>query len=198
MKINEIFYSLQGEGFWTGTPAVFIRLSGCNLKCDFCDTDHSVHRDMTADEIAREAARFGAPCAIITGGEPTLQLDTALPAALHRAGMRVHIETNGSIALSPEVLDSLDWVTCSPKEGCMPRIGRIDELKVVFDRQNISALEAYSQVAVTNPNACFLQPCDRPDLPGYNAANLHDCIAYILCNPAWRLSLQTHKLLGFR
>ena len=90
-KVNDIFYSLQGEGFWTGTPAVFVRLSGCNLQCPFCDTDHFSGRDLSADEIVEAVKEFPATHVIITGGEPAMQLDAALVDAFHRAGLFIHI-----------------------------------------------------------------------------------------------------------
>ena len=110
-KINEIFYSLQGEGYHTGTPAVFIRFSGCNLKCSFCDTQHEAGTLMTDDEIIAEVSKYPAVTVILTGGEPSLWIDDALIDRLHKAGKYVCIETNGTRPL-PE---SIDWVTCSPK-----------------------------------------------------------------------------------
>ena len=112
-KINEIFYSLQGEGYHTGTPAVFIRFSGCNLKCSFCDTQHEAGTLMTDDEIIAEVSKYPAVTVILTGGEPSLWIDDALIDRLHEAGKYVCIETNGTRPL-PE---SVDWVTCSPKQG---------------------------------------------------------------------------------
>ena len=108
-RVNEIFYSLQGEGYWTGTPMVFLRFSGCNLKCPFCDTDHSSYQEMSAGEIVAEMLQAGGDCrrACVTGGEPSLQLDKALVEALHGAGFEVHVETNGTRPLPAGV----DWVT---------------------------------------------------------------------------------------
>ena len=112
-RVNEIFLSLQGEGFWTGTPMVFLRFSGCNLRCPFCDTDHSGYREMSAEEIVTEILQTGGDCrrVCVTGGEPSLQLDEALVEALHHAGFQVHVETNGTRVLPGGV----DWVTLSPK-----------------------------------------------------------------------------------
>ena len=106
-RINEIFYSLQGEGFYTGTPAVFLRMSGCNRKCDFCDTDHYEYTEMTAEEIVKEIGRYPSRHLVITGGEPTLQLDSDLLRAIKGLRFYVQIETNGTHAVPVEV----DWVT---------------------------------------------------------------------------------------
>lgn len=123
-KINEIFYSLQGEGFHTGTPAVFIRLSGCNLKCPFCDTQHEEGVLMTDEEIMAEVGKYPAMMVILTGGEPSLWIDREFVDRLHRMGKYVCIETNGT----HELPDNIDWVTCSPKRGAKLSISRMDAL----------------------------------------------------------------------
>ena len=112
-KINEIFYSLQGEGFHTGTPAVFVRFSGCNLKCSFCDTQHEEGVWMSDEEILAEVGKYPAMTVILTGGEPSLWIDREFVDCLHRMGKYVCIETNGTHPLP----DNIDWVTCSPKQG---------------------------------------------------------------------------------
>ena len=127
-KINEIFYSLQGEGFHTGTPAVFVRFSGCNLKCSFCDTQHEEFRMMTDDEIIAEVCTYPCQMVILTGGEPGLSIDSQLTKALHAAGKYIAIETNGTCVLPEDI----DWVTCSPKEGTTLKLHHIDEVKVVY------------------------------------------------------------------
>jgi organic radical activating enzyme len=188
-RVNEIFYSLQGEGFWTGTPMVFLRLSGCNLQCPFCDTDHSAFREMTEEEIVSEIQSLAGNCrcVCITGGEPSLQLDGRLTAALHRAGFRIHLETNGTRTL-PE---GIDWITVSPKADVPGLRGngtvvldRADEVKVVFQGADV---EKWLQIPA---RSYFLQPCS-----GENTAKTVD---YILRHPLWRLSLQTHKYLNIR
>lgn len=192
MKINEIFYSLQGEGFFTGTPAVFVRLSGCNLRCPFCDTDHFDGRGMSVGEIVEVAAGFPARHVVITGGEPSLQLTDELVDGLHRAGFFVQVETNGTGALPAGV----DWVTCSPK-GAPLALREADELKVVFqglDAEGRPAGTAFAALEGFAARHRFLQPCDTGD-PSRNAAILASCVAYIKSNPRWRLSLQTHKLI---
>jgi len=187
-RVNEIFYSLQGEGYHAGVPAVFVRLSGCNLACSFCDTDHKAFTTMTADEIAREARRVsGADVSllVLTGGEPTLQADNELIDALHRAGFRVAMESNGT-KLPPK---GVDWLTVSPKGR--PTVVRCDELKLVFtDAQHVDdyGIEATHR---------FLQPCDVGDAE-QNRDIMRRCVGYIMQHPRWRLSLQVHKLAGFK
>jgi organic radical activating enzyme len=176
-RVNEIFYSLQGEGAHTGTPAVFVRLAGCNLRCPFCDTQHEAFTTMTRDEIAEAVAVYPCPTVILTGGEPSLQVDEPLLEALHFKGKRVHIETNGTCVLP----DGIDWVTCSPKQGGALRVKRVDEVKVVFTGQDVAP---FLQIPARE---YFLQPCS-----GQNTAEV---VAYILAHPQWRLSLQTHKLI---
>lgn len=176
-KINEIFYSLQGEGYHTGTPAVFVRFSGCNLRCPFCDTRHEEGTLMSDEDIVAEVAKYPARMVVLTGGEPGLWMDGCLVDALHRKGKYVCVETNGTCVLPPDV----DWVTCSPKEGAEVRLKRMDEVKVVYTGQDVSVYLDWP--------AChhFLQPC--------SGRNTEEVIAYILQHPGWRLSLQTHKLL---
>ncbi|MBQ9194466.1 MAG: 7-carboxy-7-deazaguanine synthase QueE, partial [Bacteroidales bacterium] len=138
VKVNEIFYSLQGEGFWTGTPMVFVRLSGCNLRCPFCDTDHAGYEELSADEVVLKALALAGDCRRIclTGGEPSLHADAALVTAFHEAGFHLHMETNGTRPLPA----GIDWVTLSPKEDVPGLVGngrvvleQADELKLVFD-----------------------------------------------------------------
>ncbi len=189
--VTEIFHTLQGEGRNTGRAAAFVRLSGCNLRCPFCDTDHSPRREMTDGEIAREAAAFGTGFVVLTGGEPALQADAALIEALHAEGLEVAIETNGTRPLPP----GIDWVTLSPKlpfAGAAGRmaVSRCNELKCIFD----------GNTPVTDfgfeADYYYLQPCDTGS-PERNRAITAACIDYIKQNPRWRLSLQTHKLAGF-
>lgn len=180
-KINEIFYSLQGEGFYTGTPSVFVRFSGCNLKCPFCDTDHESGIMMSDDEIIAEVSKYPCRNVVLTGGEPSLWIDDFLIDRLHDAGRYVCIETNGTRKLPA----SVDWVTCSPKEGGEVVLDRIDELKVVFVGQDVE--KYYSTLPASN---YFLQPCSWQ--------NTSQVVDYILNNPHWRLSLQVHKKIEIR
>ncbi len=195
MKINEIFYSLQGEGHWTGTPAVFIRFSGCNLHCGFCDTEHNSGRELSVDEIISEASKYPTQHIIFTGGEPTLQLTRSLVDRLHQLGKYLHIETNGTLPLPDRLDETIDWITVSPKDAPI-KIQRIDELKVIFHGagQNMASFDA---LPVTHADCRYLQPCDVND-PDTNVRITADTIDYIKQHPQWRLSLQTHKLLGIR
>lgn len=179
-KINEIFYSLQGEGFYAGTPAVFIRFSGCNLKCSFCDTRHEDGERMTDEAILAEVMKYPAPMVILTGGEPSLWIDDALIDRLHRAGKFVCIETNGTRSLP----SGIDWITCSPKQGGKVVLGRMDEVKVVYEGQDITSYESLPA------RHFFLQPC--------SCSNTQATVACVMEHPRWRLSLQTHKLIDIR
>lgn len=188
MRVNEIFYSLQGEGRYTGTPAVFLRLSGCNEKCSFCDTQHESYTEMTEEEIVSTVSQYPARHIVITGGEPTLQLTPTLCALLHQAGFFIQIETNGSLPLADGT--AIDWITCSPKQKPV-RIGRIDELKVLFMHQD---MRQYEGIEATEYR---LQPLDSGN-EEENRENLQQTINYILEHPKWNLSLQTHKILNVR
>lgn len=186
MKINEIFYSLQGEGFNSGVPAIFVRFSGCNLKCDFCDTQHQSGTEMTEEDIVSEVVKFPATLVVLTGGEPTLQVTSSLCHKLHEAGKRIAIETNGTNPIP----DGIDWVTCSPKYRPVV-LSHCDELKVVYEGQDMA------QYDVIKADHHFLQPCDRKD-PARNAANIAQVVQYCLDHPEWRISLQVHKILDIR
>ena len=191
--VNEIFYSLQGEGFNTGTASVFIRLSGCNLSCAFCDTDHKSHTMMSAPEIVEHVMSYNAPLIVLTGGEPALWVDQPLIKALKMTGKKIAIETNGTLPLP----DGLDWITLSPKtafQGGMAKpciLTSCDELKVVYTGQDLSQ---YDHIKAKHR---FLQPC-YVDNPKQRQIGIQATVAAILNNPAWRLSLQTHRTLGIK
>ena len=194
-KINEIFYSLQGEGFHTGTPAVFVRFSGCNLACVFCDTQHQRGVSMSLQEIVDEVNKYlYAPLVVLTGGEPSLFIDEAFVEALKKqTGKRVDIETNGTRKLP----SNLDWVTLSPKTGfdggglepCVLR--QCDELKVVYLGQD---LKLYDDIQA---NHRFLQPCFSDDA-NRRQINMEACVNAVMNHTGWRLSLQTHRILNIR
>ena len=193
MKVNEIFYSLQGEGYHSGTPAVFVRFSGCNLRCPFCDTQHEEGIEMSEAEIVEAVKAYPASLVVVTGGEPAMQLTEGLVDALHAAGKYVSVETNGTLPLPKNV----DWITLSPKDiwvgpQAAPVLSHADELKLLFDGRHEPSL--YSHIAVAHR---FLQPCDMGN-DARNAEIMQATVDYIKKNPAWRLSLQIHKILKIR
>ena len=209
-KVNDIFSSLQGEGHHTGHAATFVRFAGCNLRCSFCDTDFTHYREMSAEEIVESVKQYTTRFVVLTGGEPSLQVDDTLVAALHEAGFYIAVETNGT-RLLPE---SIDWVTVSPKQPLtttsLPQIesGRVNEIKVVFDGtasdillsvEHLEKEAEYTRDSFHNfPSPLlFLQPCDVGDAQ-HNAEITRQCIEYIMQHPCWQLSLQTHKLANFK
>ncbi len=193
-KINEIFYSIQGEGHNAGSAAVFVRFSGCNLSCPFCDTRHKEGQLMTAEEICREIGRYPAQLVVLTGGEPSLFVDEALCSAIHALGKTIAMETNGTHALDVPI----DHVTCSPKFEFNPTaaariaLSHIDELKVVFTGENDMSLYEDIQAA-----GYYLQPCDTGNIEK-NREIRQLLLDYILEHPKWKLSLQLHKILNVR
>lgn len=191
MRVNEIFYSLQGEGRFTGTPAVFLRLSGCNLKCSFCDTSHEDGVEMEPDEIIEEILRYPSRHIVITGGEPSLQLDRDFVDCLHQYGYYVQVETNGVKRLP----DNVDWITCSPKYKPIC-YAEVQEIKSVYEGKE-SEEKILGLFPSVRAEEHYLQPCDVND-PRRNAEILAGCIDFIKAHPEWKLSLQTHKILNIR
>lgn len=192
-KINEIFYSLQGEGFFSGVPAVFIRFSGCNLRCPFCDTEHTTGNAMTFNEIVDEVRKYPAPLIVLTGGEPALFVTRDFIALLkNETGKFIAIETNGTM----DIPDNIDWITLSPKFEFSPEQSRLtikkcNELKVIFQNQDLSV---YDNIEAEHR---FLQPCDSGN-PHFNQVMTQKAVEACLKDPHWRLSLQTHKFLGIK
>jgi 7-carboxy-7-deazaguanine synthase (Cx14CxxC type) len=206
--VKEIFYTLQGEGAQSGRPAVFCRFAGCNLwtgrdadrhraVCRFCDTDFvgvgpDGGRFETADALADAVAGAWPVTStthryvVCTGGEPLLQLDVPAVEALHARGFEVAVETNGTQPAPA----GLDWICVSPKAEAPVVLTRGNELKLVFPQPDAPP-ERFARLAFEN---FFLQPMDGPDV----RANTEAAIAYCLAHPQWRLSLQTHKLVGLR
>jgi 7-carboxy-7-deazaguanine synthase (Cx14CxxC type) len=205
-QVKEIFYTLQGEGANAGTPAVFCRFAGCNLwsgreadraaaQCRYCDTDF-VGTDgpgggkfASADDLARACraactARLSPALVVLTGGEPMLQVDQPLIDALHGRGFSIAIETNGTIA----VPDGIDWICVSPKAGTELVQTCGDELKLVYPQAGLDPAD----LLPLDFEHRFLQPMDGPD----QARNTRAAIDYCKANPPWRLSVQTHKVLG--
>jgi len=209
--IKDIFYSIQGEGFYTGRPAVFCRFAGCNLwsgkeadrekaVCKFCDTDFAGFdkpegglfptpeelsgriKELWPDKNMKSARAL----VVCTGGEPLLQLDARLVSALREKGFEVAVETNGTI----EPPEGIDWICVSPKAGAQLLLRSGQELKLVFPQQGAEP-EKYSMLDF---QYFFLQPMDSP----YREINMRFALEYVLAHPQWRLGLQTHKILGIK
>ena len=188
LQLAEIFYSIQGEGAFTGTPAVFVRLAGCNLSCDFCDTDYSLKFFATVEQVIARVREAGGDCpmVILTGGEPLAQRETLdLIEALQRDGRRVHIESNGTIYT--DLSDDI-WLCVSPKERPDPRmLERANELKLIVDERVPEEWLAHAN----ERQVLLLQP------EGNKPKNVALALEYIKAHPQrLRLSLQTHKLIG--
>jgi 7-carboxy-7-deazaguanine synthase len=190
IQLAEIFYSIQGEGTWTGTPAVFVRLAGCNLACDFCDTDYSVKSIDSIEDVVACVRELGGDCpmVILTGGEPLAQAETpALIEALRRDGRRVHIESNGTIFT--ELPDDV-WLCVSPKERVDLRMAqRANEAKLIVDgrvpEEHLALFEGKPSI--------LLQP------EGNKPSNIEIALEYAKAHPErFKLSLQTHKFIGAR
>src|SRR5580704_17605380 len=205
--VKEIYYTLQGEGAQTGRAAVFLRFAGCNLwsglerdraraVCRFCDTDFvgvdgpGGGKCADADALASAVAAqwpldlHARPYVVCTGGEPLLQLDEPLIAALHAKGFEIAIETNGTLLPPP----GIDWICVSPKADAEQKLTRGNELKLIYPQDGAPP----ERFADQNFMHFFLQPMDNAE----RAANTRAAIAYCLAHPQWRLSLQTHKMLG--
>jgi 7-carboxy-7-deazaguanine synthase len=188
LQLSEIFYSIQGEGTWTGTPAVFVRLAGCNLACDFCDTDYATKFFASVDDVVAKVRELGGDCpmVVLTGGEPLAQAETpALIEALRRDARRVHIESNGTIFTE---LPKDVWLCVSPKERVDPRMAnRADEAKLIVDKR---VPEEHLPLFAGKPTI-LLQP------EGNKPANVTIALDYAKAHPLrFRLSLQTHKFIG--
>ena len=226
-RVNEIFFTLQGEGAHSGIPAVFVRFSGCNLRCPWCDTDFTDSTPMTAEQIVStmldlyDTPNERRKMCVLTGGEPSLQVDQPLIDALHKAGFYICIETNGTHPL-PE---GIDWITCSPKMVYQSEGRSVSETVCqqsgLSEKRSILALKRVNEVKVVftgtydpeiwrtqlEAEHWMLQPLrytgewlienvdswedDRND-------NLDDTVRYILAHPFWRLSVQLHKIAGLR
>lgn len=204
-SVKEIYYTLQGEGAQSGRASVFLRFAGCNLwtglerdraaaVCRFCDTDF-VGTDgpgggkfdsalALARAVAKKWPGGGKPYVVCTGGEPLLQLDATLIAALHDEDFEVGVETNGTQAAP----SGLDWICVSPKAGADVVLRRGNELKLVFPQEGAEP-ERYASLEFEH---FFLQPMDNP----HRDDNTQAAIRYCQLHPQWRLSLQTHKLIG--
>lgn len=191
LNVNEIFYSLQGEGGRTGQASIFIRLAKCNLTCSFCDTDFERGVKMTTNEILRKIELYGCKWIIWTGGEPTLQLNDAVVAFFKEKGYLQAIETNGT----RRVPEGIDYITCSPKqqfEKVRELMPEVDELR--FPIQKGDPLPDIT--VLPKAKHYFLSPIF--DNNNIIQENIDYCVSLVKENPLWALSLQTHKLIGIR
>lgn len=205
-RVNEIFFTLQGEGAHSGIPAVFVRFSGCNLRCPWCDTDFTYSTPMTAEQIVStmldlyDTPNERRKMCVLTGGEPSLQVDQPLIDALHKAGFYICIETNGTHPL-PE---GIDWITCSPKEGTKLALKRVNEVKVVFTGTydpEIWRTQLEAEHWMLQPlryNGELLLESGIDEWADDKNDNLDETVRYILTHPFWRLSVQLHKIAGLR
>ncbi|MGM9810924.1 MAG: 7-carboxy-7-deazaguanine synthase QueE [Paludibacteraceae bacterium] len=212
-RINEIFYSLQGEGYHTGTPVVFVRFSGCNLRCPFCDTEFADYTEMSAEKIVEEIHTLIHKPSTLTPQHSTLNTTLSTLNTPHSTLNSNHspliVLTGGEPALQVDapllralhgtgmavcietngtyaLPDGIDWVTCSPKQGTRLALTRADELKVVLTEDT----DPEQWLQHIQADHLFLQPC--------SCQNTEQVIDYILRHPHWRLSLQTHKYLHIR
>lgn len=189
--VVEQFYSIQGEGYWTGRPAVFVRLAGCNRRCIFCDTDYKEKYRLSEIVICKNAERLwpqgsAGKMVVFTGGEPALTLDANLPKIFKEMGWYVSVETNGDYIRNS--IPYVDWITVSPKAAAAEYENGLaaNEIKLLYDID-------IDPAGFLRPGFyfehMFLQPVDEEYMPAYE---------YCLEHPEWRISLQTHKILGVR
>lgn len=192
MRFNEIFYSIQGEGYFTGTPVIFIRFAGCNLNCSFCDTDFSWKFDLTINELLKRIEKYPAYHIVLTGGEPSLQLKISkrgyseFVRVLRDKGYYVHIETNGTKKLP----NNIDWITVSPKEVEYPNsliVERGNAIKIIYQGQDIKKYEKMDF------DYFYLQPLEKN-----GKTNVKECVKMVKDNPKWKLSIQTQKILKIK
>ncbi len=190
LNVKEIFYSLQGEGGRQGEASIFIRLTQCNLKCDFCDTDYKDGKDMKVGEIVSHIKQFPCQWIVWTGGEPTLQLTEEIILFFKKEGFLQAIESNGHYPLS----NSLDYTVVSPKgkTGYAKKINQeVDEIRLPIKAKDVIP----SIESLPHANCYFLSPVFIEDKES-TQLNINYCVEQVKLNPQWRLSLQMHKLIG--
>jgi len=189
-RIAEIFYSIQSEGYNSGMPAVFIRFYGCNLKCNFCDEkDKRIFKEYDIKDLIIELKKYVCKNIILTGGEPSLQIDALLLNNLKNEGYKIFIETNGSLKINEKYKRFIDWITVSPKFNIINQID-CNEVKIVYDGQSLNELED-----ILNKFNCrniFLQPKSN------NKKYIEQAISILRNRNDWRLSIQWHKLIDIK
>jgi organic radical activating enzyme len=209
--ISDTFYSIQGEGVWTGTPMFFIRLAGCNVNCAWCDTDYNIHCQKTEQELVQEAKQYKTKRVVITGGEPMLQMVEALVTELHKEGFKVHLETNGTV---PVPADCFDWVAVSPKSPLHKlspaAFSSADEIKFVcgfvdvwewYIEEVLSRFCPTFYTTITTPRKWLIplaKPYPQKDFFGINKNYAEDAIEYCKQHPDFSLCVQIHKYLNIK
>lgn len=193
-KINEIFYSIQAEGYWAGRPAIFIRFSGCNLRCEFCDTEFLSGIEMSISDIMAQISNYPAKFIVITGGEPLLNDTAPLVKELKAKDYYVAVETNGTI--QPKH-DLFDWITVSPKNHTL-KIKECNELKVVLGidetPEDFDIKSEHKYISPKNPG--HGKEIGSATAVEFDFEVAKYCYLYILNHPEWTLTLQNHKILG--
>ena len=198
LKINSIFYTIQGEGSHVGTPAIFIRLSDCNLACSFCDTEFLSGDLMDEQEILEEIFNYDCKFIVLTGGEPSMQNIGTLCELLKKEDYYITMETNGMFELTT---DKIDWICLSPKSSFKHiKLKECHDLKFVIKKGDslprIPSGFIVRQVFVSPENETSGETIGLKACNELNAENLNYCIDLIKENPIWRLNLQTHKIIG--
>lgn len=205
-KIAETFYSLQGEGDWAGTPMYFIRLAGCNIKCKWCDTDYSIKREVSIDQLVGEVLQSPCRKVVITGGEPALQDTQPLVVELRRYKVKCHVETNGTLPMHMD----WDWVAVSPK-GPAKKLDPIvmnmaAEVKFVvgvpdwqqYIDEVCTQFGLYDKVNTIKWVMPLAKPYPCRMIDGLIEDNIQSAIAYCLVIPKFRFCVQMHKVIGIR
>ena len=186
-KINEIFESLQGEGYWTGQSCIFIRFSGCNLKCSFCDTEHKEYKEMSLDVIETVLLQYKSKHIVLTGGEPMLQVNQEF-IDYFKKDYYIHIETNGTIEIN---VSGINWITVSPKDANFKQQTG-NELKLIVNNDD------YELPLLLMQEKKFDNFYIQPEDGNFYLQSLDCCLELIRNNPEWKLSAQIHKLLKIK
>lgn len=184
-QITSVVYSIHGEGHHAGTPMVFIRFAGCNCACVYCNVDFNIRNTMSLEDIMREVEKYPYAPVCLTGGEPLLQVDEEILVGLSDLNRKVHVETNGTIALTPRLVTMIDWITCSPKKNAPIHLNPawVNEYRLSYPFE-----VNFEHIVLLNPTAeWFVQPIIHPT---HTNKYTHDAILFCKRNPTWRLSIQ--------